>query len=396
MGAGVQGLRGSGSFGTDVRPTNYREYYTFLEPNGNAPLNALLAMGSSESTNDSKFNNFQDELPDRVITVNGAIASTSTGTITVDSSDQIGFFIAGALVTNATTGEVMHVTADASGTTLTVSRNIGGTSHQIADGASLFVSGFAAAEGSGAPSAVSFDPQVDFNYTQIFKMPFAVTGTMQNTYTRTGDKEAEYQDKALKLHMQDIERAHFFGYRHELNGSSNSPTRFTGGLMNLITTNVFDVSTAISGVNGTNGKVTEDEFDALLINTIFGWGGKEKIAFVGPTVATHLQAIAKDRWAPTQVEGSYGVNLTRYNTFSGDLLIHLHPQFRQIPGMATAMVILDFQFLKYRYLENRDTHLQENIQDNDADAVEHQWFTDCGLELQQDKPHAVIKGWATK
>ena len=48
--AAIQGMRGTGEFGTDFRPKNYRELYTLLEPNGNAPLNAMLAMGSSSTT----------------------------------------------------------------------------------------------------------------------------------------------------------------------------------------------------------------------------------------------------------------------------------------------------------------------------------------------------------
>mgnify|MGYP006158527951 CR=1 FL=1 len=42
--AAIQGLRGTGEFSTDFRPKNYRELFTLLEPNGNAPLNALLSM----------------------------------------------------------------------------------------------------------------------------------------------------------------------------------------------------------------------------------------------------------------------------------------------------------------------------------------------------------------
>ena len=68
--AAIQGLRGSGEFSTDFRPKNYRELFTLMEPNGNAPLNALLAMGSSEPTDDPEFKNFRDELPDRKLKVN--------------------------------------------------------------------------------------------------------------------------------------------------------------------------------------------------------------------------------------------------------------------------------------------------------------------------------------
>ena len=81
--AAIQGLRGTGEFTTDFRPRNYRELFTLLEPNGNAPLNALLAMGSSEGTDDPEYKNFRDELPDRKMKVDGAVASTSTTTITI-------------------------------------------------------------------------------------------------------------------------------------------------------------------------------------------------------------------------------------------------------------------------------------------------------------------------
>ena len=77
----ITGLRGTGQFGTEFRPTNYRELFTLLEPNGTAPLQALLSMAGSESTDDPKFNHFRDELPNRTLTVNGAVASTSTTSI---------------------------------------------------------------------------------------------------------------------------------------------------------------------------------------------------------------------------------------------------------------------------------------------------------------------------
>ena len=394
--AAIQGLRGTGEFSTDFRPKNYRELFTLLEPQGNAPLNALLAMGSSESTDDPEFKNFRDELPDRKLKVNGAVASTSTTTITIDASDDNKYAINGAIVINSETGEVMHCTADTTGTTLTVTRNVGGTSHQIADNAELFVAGFAAQEGAGAPTAISFDAVVANNFCQIFRTAFSVTNTLNSTYLRTGDKMDEAMTKALKLHMSDIERAMFFGVKHEANGSTAQPTRYTGGLINSLT-NVVDINTDYASYGGTGaGQMTEEGFDNLLISTIFKYGSSQKIAFVGENVANQLQQIGKDRWQPTAVDGTYGVMLTRYQSFAGDLMVHLHPQFRQIPGMKNAMVIVDFPYLSYRYLEGRDTQLLENRQAPDLDAQLHEYLTECGLELIQDKVHAYIKNWVTR
>ena len=248
--AAIQGMRGTGEFGTDFRPKNYRELFTLLEPNGNAPLNALLSMGSSEPTDDPEYKNFRDELPDRKLKVNGAVASTSTTSITVDASDDNKFAISGSILINATTGEVMHVTADTTATTVTATRNIGGTSHQIADNAELFLAGFAAAEGATSPTPITFDATVASNYTQIFRTAFQVTNTMNSTYLRTGDKLDEAMTKALKMHMSDIERAMFFGYKHEANGSTSAPTRYTGGIINQLT-NVVDITTDYASYGGT-------------------------------------------------------------------------------------------------------------------------------------------------
>ena len=394
--AAIQGLRGTGEFSSDFRPKNYRELYTLLEPQGNAPLNALLAMGSSEATDDPEFKNFRDELPDRKMKVNGAVASTSTTTITVDASDDNKFAINGAIVINSETGEVMHCTADTTGTTLTVTRNVGGTAHQIADDAELFIAGYAAQEGGSAPTAISFDAVVANNFCQIFRTAFSVTNTLNSTYLRTGDKMDEAMTKALKLHMSDIERAMFFGVKHESSGNTAQPTRFTGGLINSLT-NVVDINTDYASYGGTAaGVMTEEGFDSLLISSIFKYGSSQKIAFVGENVANQLQQIGKDRWQPTAVDGTYGVSLTRYQSFAGDLMVHLHPQFRQIPGMKNAMVIVDFPYLSYRYLEGRDTQLLENRQAPDLDAQLNEYLTECGLELIQDKVHAYIKNWNTR
>ena len=260
-----------------------------------------------------------------------------------------------------------------------------GTSHTIADDANLFISGSAFEEGASSPTGVSFDASVASNYTQIFRTAFKVTETLRATNLRTGDKEDEMATKALKMHMQDIERAMFFGKLHESNGSTAQPRRFTGGLTTQIS-NVIDRSTA-------SGVMNEDTFDRQLIENVFAFGSKQKIMFCGAKVAGHLQKFGKDRWSPETVQGSYGVNLTQYSTFAGDLMVHLHPQFRQVPGMENAAVIIDFPYLKYRYMEGRDTALLRDRQSADEDAVKHEYLTECGLEMMQDKVHTYVKNW---
>ena len=392
MSTPIQGLRGTGEFDTDFRPKNYRELFTLLEPNGSAPFNALLAMANSESTDDPEYKNFRDELPERTLKINNSGGYNATATaITIDADDNAKFVVEGALIVNLTTTEVMRATANSSSTTaITVERNIGSTSYTIADNDPLAIIGFAAEEGATSPTAVSFDAIVSSNYCQIFRTAFKVTNTLKSTYLRTGNKEDEVTTKGLRMHMMDIERAMIWGKKHAAAAGTAQPTRYTGGLLNSITT-VIDGKAGAPGY--VNGVISEDQFDQELIENIFAFGSKQKVAFIGARVASNLQKIGKQRWSPTQVEGSYGVSMTRYATFAGDLLVHVHPQFRMIPGMENSMLIVDFPFTRYRYLANRDTQLLRDRQANDEDAVKHEYLTECGLELLQDKVHAYIKNW---
>ena len=386
----IQGLRGTGQFTSDFRPTNYRELFTLLEPNGTAPLQALLAMTGSESTDDPKYNHFRDELPDRTLTTSAAVTNAATSVVYTNDDDEA-FIVAGTLIYVPSTGEVLRVTANNTTTnTLTVTRGVGqsGTGQAIASGAELVIAGHADQEGGTSPDPISFDPTTDFNYTQIFKTSISVSGTLQNTYLRTGDKEQEQLTKALKLHMGDIERAMFFGRRDEVNGTTANPTRYTGGLLASIT-NVSDAASAFATAN----TITEKEFDRLLVEDIFAYGSNEKIMFAGPRCISNLMEIGKNRWQPTAIDNAYGVSFTRYTTFAGDLLVYMHPMFRQVAGLEKQAVILDMPHLKYRYLEGRDTSLVRDIQNNDFDGVKHMYMTECGLEMTHSKVHHVIKNW---
>lgn len=387
--AAIAGLRGTGQFSVDFRPTNYRELFTLLEPNGSAPLNALLSMSQSAETDDPKFNHFRDELPARVLTVKTAALAGDTA-IAVNSTGDEQFVVPNVVLVNTRTNEVLRASAQGTtGSLPTVVRGAAGsTAAAMNVGDVLVLAGFADQEGAGKPTAVSFDPTTDYNYTQIFKQGVSITGTMQQTHLRTGDKESEMVTKALKMHMADIERAFFFGKRAEESGTTAQPRRYTGGLLSMIS-NVVDAATGFGAAN----KITEDEFDRVLIENIFAWGNKEKVLFGGPRVISNFQKIAKARWQPTQVEGAYGVGLTRYSTFAGDVMVYLHPLFRQIPGFESTAVLLDLPYVKYRYMKARDTQLKRDVQANDTDGSEHYYLTECGLELSQGKPHAVIKNW---
>src|SRR6516225_1245531 len=84
--AAVAGLRGTGDFGANERPKNFREMILFLNPNGSAPLFALTSKVRKRTVSDAEYN-WWDEPNDLVrLTVNGTFLAAATDII-VNSVD---------------------------------------------------------------------------------------------------------------------------------------------------------------------------------------------------------------------------------------------------------------------------------------------------------------------
>ena len=384
------GMRGTGSFAADHRPENYREKYLMLEPNGSAPLTAILSMLPSEATDDPEFHNFRKDLPSFTFTHSGAVSGTSATTLTATAAADAAFFRVGMLIRNYRTGEVAKITATPTATTFTVTRGVGnsGTGVAIAANDTWFMVGNGNAEGGDTPTAVSYDASSTENFCQIFRTPYSITRTAMHTNFRTGDQYLEKSRDALKEHMVGMERAMLFGKKDIVAGSAGMPERYTDGIFNSITTNVEDAAT-----NSNANRLTEAEFDTFLAEKAFAFGSSEKLMLCGWKVAEHLQTLAKSRYQinSTGTGDSYGVNFTTYNTFAGTLQVKTHPMFRQIPGAQYDAIILDTKDLRYRYVD--DTQLLKDRQGNGVDGVTDEYLTEAGLEILQEKTHAIITGW---
>src|SRR6516165_10060149 len=83
---GIAGLRGTGDWGTDERPKNFRERILFISPNGNAPIFALTSKAGKYAVNDPEFAWWAESQNLIRLTVNGALGATDT-TVTVNGVD---------------------------------------------------------------------------------------------------------------------------------------------------------------------------------------------------------------------------------------------------------------------------------------------------------------------
>jgi hypothetical protein len=397
--AAIAGLRGTGDWGTDERPKNFREMILFRNPNGGTPLTALMARTGSQSVDDPEFS-WWDEPVDMVrLQVAGALAAGDT-TVTVDSADPsstapannwgvANHLKAGDLLLvepaadNATFDhEVIEVDTVLSATQFTVKRGASGTTAAtIANDLFLLLIGNAYEEGTPSPSATSRNPVKYSNFTQIFKDTYELTGTVMQTRARTGDVLQNDKKRKMWDHARGQEFAMLFGQKSETTGPNGKPLRTTAGLRAQIAAQNV---TIFAGAPDT----TNTFLDAVY--KVFDYespAGDTRIALCGNVFLNELNKIVKADSAAQMAFGDtitqFGMNLRRFIMPQGELFFRTHPLLNRHSLYQNSCWIIDFSSLKWRPMRGRDTKFKDNIQNNDEDTRKGQWMTEGGLEVSR-------------
>lgn len=399
--AGIFGLRGTGDWGTDERPKNFRETILWNMPNGQAPLLALMGRLSEESVDDSEFSWWEEKLTLNKVQVNGSHAAGLT-TITVDSGALqyvVGDILAvagnaAAAGSGSYDKEHVRVVANpASDTSISVQRGAANTTAAtIADNAWLIHIGSAHPEGGSAPRGSNRNPTKLSNLCQIFKTSYEVTKTAAKTNIRTGDPVANDKKRRMHDHSVAIEMAMLFGRKFETLGDNSKPQRYMGGLLSFLTTNYFTFEGVASDPDDWN-------HDNLMnkLNSVFEFNakeGNERLVFAGNGAMMELNKLVKAQTA-TQINydgviKTYGMDLQRWVCPAGSFYFKTHPLFTQHPIFNKTLLILAPSNLKYRYLRGRDTMFEDNIQQKGDDALKGQWLTECSLEVHHEYTMAVL------
>lgn len=397
--AAVAGLRGTGDWGADERPKNFREMIMWRNPNGSTPLFALMSKVGKSSVDDYEFNWWDEPVTIIRLQVNksGNIAAGET-LIDVNSADPA----AGATIANnwgvakhLTEGDVLMVEpADEanwstteyikvvqvlSDTQFTVVRGqFGSSAATIPDDAFLLKVGSVFGDGTSEPKATSRNPIKFTNYTQIFKTAYDITGRASQTRLRTGDPLANEKKRRSTDHSKDIEFAMMFGRKSEGTDTNGKVISTTDGLRRQIPTNTTTIFSAT---------VTLDTFLSAAYK-VFDWdtdAGDTRIGLCGNLALNILNKMVR---TDTNTEVSFGSTIKQYGMElrelilpQGRILLRTHPLLNQHATYSKAMFLVDFSALKWRPFRNRDTKFYDNIQQDGEDAKRGYWMTDAGLAV---------------
>lgn len=410
------GMRGTGDYTVpDQRPKNYRDTILMLYPNGTAPLTAMLAKLPSESTDDPEFKWFEKMLPHQAGAITGIFTDAACTTAYAAggvAGDVLYIQVAEATASEFRVGHqaLIRDTADSlqdvNAKTVSVVKN-GATSVigcQLLENAKsgtnacdrLLIIGNINAEGAGVPDAISYDPLVQFNVTQIFRTPLEITRTARKTKIRTGDAYQELKREALEMHSIEMEKAFLFGVRTERVGANGKPERTTGGLVQAIRQfgTISDYTTDAS-TSGKTWAAGGKKWLNNLLEQIFRYGKTEKLAFCGSGAILGMNELA-EAFGDIQIstkQVDFGIKVTEWVTPFGTLYMKTHPLFSYEPSNRHTMMIFEPQGLKYRYVDDT-TFFSDDAKHGHArrDGVKEEFLTEAGLEYHFPIGWGLLEG----
>lgn len=357
------------------------------QPNGSAMLLALSAGMKSADAVDVIITWFEENYnTGRVSITNNASTGTSFTVSTADANN----VTAGQIYMVEDSGEYVYIEG-VTGTTVTVARGFAGTTNTSVDGSStakpMQLIGTAFEEGSAKPTSIANLGYPVFNYTQIFRNPWDITGTAAAVDFRTGDKVAKNKQDAANFHGEAIERSFLWG-RKTVGIRNGKPFRTMQGIIPTITTNVETQSTSVKYVDMRN-----------FLQNVFTYNVQgapnERIAFCGHTVLGVLDTLAM-QWGDFKLEAgqtSFGMNITKWMTPFGTISLMTHPLMNINPVWTKELYVLHPAALRTRWLRRT---FWDNYDSNGTTAGTDAQFgvltSELSMEVKAEKTMGKFTG----
>jgi Family of unknown function (DUF5309) len=416
------GMRGTGDWGADVRPKNWRQGVLYLYPNGDTPLTGMLSMLDERSVDDPEFNWWTQLLATQggavtgIFTNVGLTAAYAAGAIAgqvlyfrtaqvVAEEFRIGHQVMMRDISNSemdVNGKVVEVMLNGASSFIAVKllEADDNSTTDLSDCDWLQIIGSISPEGAPMPDPIAYDPTKMFNYTQIFRDSLAITGTQLETHLRTEDEYKKKKRETLQYHSIQMERAFIWGIRSENIGVNGKPERTTMGVVSSIRTfaptNVNNFTLNPLYNNDPWLQSGEIWLDSML-EQLFRYGSSEKMVFAGSGAVLGINRLAKQtgqiNLTPETV--SYGLKVMRWITPFGTIYLKIHPLFSFDASTRNSMLLFEPSRLTYTYMKNRDTKFFPDDGKHGAsriDGINEEYLTECGLMIEHPITSMYLTG----
>jgi hypothetical protein len=387
----IQGIFASNQGVVGDRAGDFASAILQINPTGTALLLALSSGMGKSSAQDTIFHWFEDShQPGRAATVSGGTGVT----VVVDDGSQ---YVPNQILLVEETGEIVMATAIV-GNSLTVIRGLAGTGVVSINGTMHVQSiGNAHEEASPMPTAITQQGSPRFNYTQIFRNAWAISGTAKAVKFNSGSRLAKNKRDCAMYHAEDMERAMIWGRKH-ITSVNNKPFRLTDGIISQIEQFGGTVEDATDGTTAGNYSwLLFDDFMRRVFSKNVKGQPNERMAIGGNLWLAGLSQMAKldGVYNISQGETVLGIQVTTITNAFGTLKVMTHPLFNENPTFNQDLLVLHPGGIRRRIL--RDT-FEEGYDENGKriqakDADEGVITTEFGVEVGGASVMGILRGF---
>jgi hypothetical protein len=438
---------------------NKRRQIAEIFPAGRAHLTDLISRMPSEETNQEEFNYYEDRFPFRSAasadisttvmfadttspyaakSANFSLDDSTNKTLCIQVADRSRITLGDVLQFNvvdtsaaikrvnmvvtvlpSTTGRVVGVCSGRDiASTVTVDFDYDYDTDSLSAGRTISFIGNARGEGTSVTVGEGFheEPVKVTNYTQIFKRTYDIT---RNAIKSAQDYDGEGPLPNLiwkqgLFHMEDLERAAFFGQAKVTSDSDGKRLYLTGGLEYFLqewekADSIYrggSGAAAITGdsnfdkriIDNTSGTLTADQLDEYgervfnktnsIVDVKLGYGGSTAMRVLNQLLR---ESTTYNQNADMGVMDLWGTNYHGYRTPYGDMYFTSHKLFNQNATWRKYLWIIDPGYISWRYVTDSDTKHIDNIQTKREDIRQDMWLSNGGFEIYAPESHLFLK-----
>lgn len=379
--ATVKGLLDSAKLGSQqvIKPS-ILDRILQLQPDETPYFQIVARADSRRKVSDVKYGVFEDDLLPSWTTV-GAVYTATDTSITLATTE---FLVAGDVIKNVSTDEIMRVTGVTSSTVITVKRAWGTTAAAAGVVGQYIVKiGLSIEEGADSSrESITTQKAKRENYIQNFEYPVKISksGAELEAY---GGSMRNFERKKAAVEFKKIIESQFIHGEPKEDLTGAKPVRQTGGILYFLSTGggtVLDMN---------NAALTKTSWLNWL-KDVFTYSADDVYVFAGPRILSQIGGFAEAALQSTTKDERFGIRIQEYLCGFGIAKLVLSRQF--IGPYAGMAVGLRPQQVNYAYL--RDVALELDAQNPEAHYYLDRYIADVGLDFRLPKLGGIIKGVA--